>query len=339
MGWSIKRNLSEWLQSIWYEKKSVALFFLPLAGLFYATVVCRRFLYKAGLKKSTQLSVPVIVIGNITVGGTGKTPFTVWLANYLKQKGFRPGIISRGYGGMASSWPQQVRPDSDPRTVGDEALIISRATKCPMAVGPDRVSAARELIEHTDCNIIISDDGLQHYALARTIEIAVIDSARRLGNEYCLPAGPLREPVSRLDEVDLIVVNGVAEKDEVGMRLEGDMAVNLKDSSKTKALKAFKGELVCAVAGIGNPERFFDHLKQSGLEIKTLSFPDHHRFSKADLTIPGQAVVLMTEKDAVKCSAFTTGREWYVPVHAIVDSQVGEQIIDLVKKKESLGGI
>ena len=335
MNQTINRRLSEWVQSVWYGKKPVAYLFLPFSALFCVVAITRRFLYRIGLKKSVQLPVPVIVVGNITVGGTGKTPFTVWLANYLKKKGYRPGIISRGYGGKASQWPQQVRPDSDPRTVGDEALIISRATHCPMAVGPDRVSTAQALLEHTDCNIILSDDGLQHYALQRTVEIAVLDGVRRLGNGFCLPAGPLRELASRLDKIDMVVTNGLPSGGEVGMHLEGDIAVNLQDGVTTRKLQSFGfgGVPIIALAGIGNPERFFDHLRESGLEFKSRAFPDHHKFSRADFDSSEKAVVLMTEKDAVKCKLFATGKEWYVPVKAVLDSQAGEQITHLLEEK------
>jgi tetraacyldisaccharide 4'-kinase len=331
----ITQRLSEWVQSVWYEKRPIALLFLPLSAIFYAIVVVRRLLYKIGFKKSTRLTAPVIIIGNITVGGTGKTPFTIWLAQELKKKGYRPGIISRGYGGQASSWPQQVRPDSDPRTVGDEALIISRATHCPMAVGPDRAAAAQALLEHTECDIILSDDGLQHYALQRTIEIVVVDGVRRLGNGFCLPAGPLREPMRRLNSVDLIVVNGVASKGEVGMHLEGAVAVNLKDETITRPLQSFKKERVVAVAGIGNPARFFNFLKRAGLEIEEKSFPDHHQFLQQDLDFSEQSTVLMTEKDAVKCKRFATGQEWYVPVEAVLSSHASERISELLEQSFS----
>ncbi len=332
MSQSINSRLSDWVQSVWYEKKPIAYLFLPLTAIFYVVVIVRRLLYRIGLKKSTRLPVPVIVVGNITVGGTGKTPFTVWLANYLKGKGYTPGVISRGYGGNASNWPQQVRPDSDPRTVGDEALIISKATKCPMAVGPDRVGAARALLEHTDCDILISDDGLQHYALQRTIEIAVLDGTRRLGNGFCLPAGPLREPASRLNSIDMVVTNGSPLEGEVGMRLEGQIAVNLKDGLITRKLRSFGFDRVpiVALAGIGNPGRFFDHLKSNGLEFESCSFPDHHQFSKADFDFSRETVVLMTEKDAVKCKLFATGREWFVPVEAVLAPQAGEELAKLL---------
>jgi tetraacyldisaccharide 4'-kinase len=334
MSQSIKSMLSDWVQSVWYEKKAVAYLFLPLTAIFQTVVIVRRFLYQIGLKKSRLLPVPVIVVGNITVGGTGKTPFTIWLANDLKSKGYNPGVISRGYGGTASNWPQQVRPDSDPRTVGDEALIISKATECPMAVGPDRVSAARALLEHTDCDILISDDGLQHYALRRTIEVAILDGVRRLGNGFCLPAGPLREPASRLNSIDMVVTNGVPLEGEIGMRLEGKLAVNLRDSQITRKLRSFGFDRVpiVALAGIGNPGRFFDHLKNNGLVFESRSFPDHHQFTQADFDFPNETVVLMTEKDAVKCKQFMTGREWFVPVAAVLDPKASEELMRLLGK-------
>lgn len=332
---SFKRWLSRHIDSIWYQRKPVALLLLPLTGLFVLVVMLRRLMYRLGLKKSTRLSVPVIVVGNISVGGTGKTPFIIWLANNLKDKGFKPGIISRGYGGEASSWPQQVRPDSDPRTVGDEAVIISRQTGCPMAVGPDRVAAGEALLEHTDCDLILSDDGMQHYALQRTIEIAVIDGIRRFGNGYCLPAGPLREPRGRLKSVDLVVVNGGgASSAEVSMTLSGESVVNLKKPSRKLSLSDFKGQSVHAIAGIGNPGRFFSYLEKEGLQPDGHSFPDHHLFSAQDLSFGDDKAVLMTEKDAVKCRNFATGKEWFVPVEAKIDSKAAEIVAALVKERD-----
>ena len=183
------------LQKSWYSKNGLTTALLPLSWGFCIVVELRRLLYRLKVLKTTQLRVPVIVVGNITVGGTGKTPLVIELVNILKEKGYRPAVISRGYGGKAKTWPQQVRADGDPTMVGDEAILIARRTHCPMAVGPDRVASAEALLKYTDCNIIISDDGLQHYALGRDIEIAVIDGVRRYGNENCLPAGPLRERI------------------------------------------------------------------------------------------------------------------------------------------------
>lgn len=252
----MKKTLARWALDIWYKDPVIGLWLMPLGFLFSDIVRFRKFLYRIGVLKTQTLPVPVIVVGNITVGGTGKTPLVIYLAEFLKNSGFKPGIISRGYGGLADSWPQWVGTESLAKDVGDEALLIAKQTVCPMVVGPLRVDAARLLLEKTDCDVILSDDGLQHYALHRDIEIAVIDGVRRFGNGYCLPAGPLREPIERLNSVDLIIVNGEKqEPNEFSMRLEGDIAINLL-TGEQKHLVDFLTEDCHAIAGIGHPERF-----------------------------------------------------------------------------------
>ena len=203
------------LEYSWYNHNALSLLLRPLTWLYCAMIFVRRVAYATGLLKRYRLSIPVIVVGNLTVGGTGKTPVVVHIAHLLKRSGYSPGIISRGYGGKARSWPQQVRPDADPVMVGDEAILISRRSNCPMAVGPDRAKTASLLQQHSGCDIIISDDGLQHYALKRDVEIVVIDGMRRFGNGLCLPAGPLREPVSRKDKVDFVFSAIDASKEEI----------------------------------------------------------------------------------------------------------------------------
>ncbi len=305
----------------------------PLSGLFRAVVWLRRRAYRGGLLKVHKLSVPVIVVGNITVGGTGKTPLVAWLAGFLKEAGYAPGIVMRGYGGKARHWPQQVRPDSDPVVVGDEAVLLARHSQCPMAVGPDRAAAAQALIEHHACTVIIADDGLQHYALARDIEILVIDGVRRFGNGMCLPAGPLREPLSRLKEVDLVVTNGLAGRQEYPMKMVGGVARRLNDPLSECPLAQFAGQTVHAVAGIANPLRFFTSLRNAGLRIVEHPFPDHHAFKPEDVSFEDGAPVLMTEKDAVKCRRFARDHDWYVPVAAQPDPRLGERILTLLKGK------
>jgi len=302
------------LDYYWYTRSPWLLLLTPVSLVFRLAVWLRRMAYRSGLARSHRIGVPVIVVGNITVGGTGKTPLVAWLAAYLQAKGYRPGIIARGYGGRARRWPQQVRPDSDPNIVGDEAVLLAGTTRCPMAVGPNRVAAARALIEHSHCDVIISDDGLQHYALQRDLEIAVIDGIRRFGTGFSLPAGPLREPVSRLQEVDLVVVNGLGSGAEHPMRMRLEKACNLKDPAVVRELSTFRGQAVHAVAGIGNPERFFQALQQKGMQVQGHAFPDHHRFAPADIGFGDGRPVLMTEKDAVKCRHFASERDWYVPV-------------------------
>ncbi|MCI0668000.1 MAG: tetraacyldisaccharide 4'-kinase [Methylococcaceae bacterium] len=291
----------------------------------------RRGLYSSGLLKSDGPDCPVVVVGNLSVGGTGKTPLVIWLAEFLARHGWKPGIVSRGYGGRKVAWPRQVRPDSDPREVGDEALLISRRTGCPMAVDPDRVRAARSLREQARCDIILSDDGLQHYALKRDIEIVVVDSTRLFGNGYCLPVGPLREKSSRLKQVDLVVYNGSPGPAGFEMNLIGDVAVNNRSAELKVPLAEFSSSRCHALAGIGNPGRFFDHLKARGLRVDSHSFPDHHAFIAADLCFGDDAPVLMTEKDAVKCAGFSQPNHWHVPVAARLERGFEIRLLQLLE--------
>jgi len=327
------QKINNFFDSMWYGKRAIALVFTPLSALFGLIVKVRGFLYSKGYLKSTQLPVPVLVVGNITVGGTGKTPMVIYLAELLKAAGYSPGIISRGYGGIASSWPQQVRADSDARVVGDEAKILAARTDCPVAVGPKRVDSALALIKHHGCDIIISDDGLQHYALQRDIEIVLIDGERRQGNGYLLPAGPLREPVERLKSVDFIVCNGLANKGEFPLQIDGDIAVRINDESKQKELRELGNHPCHALAGLGNPARFFAHLKKFGLAFDSHTFPDHYIYTQQDISFDDDNQVLMTEKDAVKCTTIATDKHWYVPIKAKMSEKFSLSLLALIKEK------
>ena len=301
---------------MWYRSHPLSLLLAPLGWLYALVMIVRRSAYRVGLLPEHRVGVPVIVVGNVSVGGTGKTPLVVWIAGFLAAEGWRPAIVSRGYGGRARRWPQPVRVDSDPALVGDEAVLLARRTGCPtVASGSRRVEAARALVRNGACDVIVSDDGLQHLALARDVEIVVIDAERRHGNGRCLPAGPLREPLGRLASVDLLVSNGPARRGEFEMRLAPGPAVRLVDGER-RPLAAFRGTSVHAVCGIGNPARFFAALSDHGLMVTGHAFPDHHPFSGADLAFDDEAPVLMTEKDAVKCARFAGPRHWYVPVTA-----------------------
>ncbi|HIL93607.1 MAG TPA: tetraacyldisaccharide 4'-kinase [Cycloclasticus sp.] len=326
-------NASRFFDSMWYGQRPIALLFVPLTWVFGLIVKLRSLAYNKGWFKSTRLSVPVIVVGNITVGGTGKTPLVIWLAELLKSAGYSPGVISRGYGGIASSWPQQVRADSDSRVVGDEAKILARRTGCPVAVGPNRADSAQALIDHHQCDVIISDDGLQHYALQRDIEIALVDGERRYGNCYLLPAGPLREPVKRLKTVDFVVCNGLANTDEYSLKVEGAEAVNVTDEADKVALGSFKETPCHAVAGLGNPARFFSHLKKFELTFEPHIFPDHFKYTGKDINFNDDRPVLMTEKDAVKCTAIVNEKHWYVPIKAQMTKKFGLTLLSLIKEK------
>ena len=315
----------------WQERGWQAIALLPLTGLFCVLAAVRRGLYRLGLKRVQIHKVAVIVVGNISVGGSGKTPFVTWLAEQLLAAGYRPGIVLRGYGGKAHNWPQQVRADSDSFSVGDEAVLLASRTGCPVCAGPDRVADVCALVEHSDCDVVISDDGMQHYRMGRAMEIAIVDGQRRFGNRWCLPSGPLREPVKRLEKVDWTVVNGRAESGEYSMRLVGSRLFTL-DRARQQRLSDLEGQTVHAVAGIGHPERFFASLRHQGLTVIPHPFPDHHAFEPADLDYADAAIpVLMTEKDAVKCAAFAQPHWWFLPVEAKLDEHLGPLILDRLR--------
>ena len=301
---------------LWYEGHPLGLVLAPLGWLYCAVARLRALAYRRGWLDSVPVGVPVIVVGNLTVGGTGKTPLVIWLCDYLRRRGHRPGIASRGYGGSAAARATHVTADADPAWVGDEPSLLARRCRCPVVVGRDRVAAARRLIDEMGCDLVISDDGLQHYRLRRDLEILVVDAVRRFGNGRCLPAGPLREPVARARRVDLVILNGEDGDDGPRMRLRPGPAVSLAKPEVTRALLDFRGSRVTAVAGIGHPQRFFAMLRGLGLDIDARPYPDHHRFSAADVAAWPPGPVLMTEKDAVKCIGLTRADAWYVPVDA-----------------------
>ena len=321
--------MRDWIQTFWYRDEKPPLFLRGLALIFQAIVVMRRWAYKLHVFRVYRPPVPVIVVGNINVGGTGKTPATTWVVQALKKAGFNPAIVSRGYGGHAKHWPQQVRPDSDPEVVGDEAILLARRCQVPMAVGPDRKLAIQELLKHTAVNVIVMDDGLQHYAVARDIEIAVIDGQRRFGNGHCLPAGPLREPIARLRKIHFLINNGGDPKDdEFPMLLHVEKVLNVADSHLERSIESLHNTPLHAVAGIGNPQRFFRQLTAMGLQIEPHAFPDHHAYVPKDLTFNDGYPVLMTEKDAVKCERFAPDHYWYVTVDAKLPSEFEQQLLD-----------
>jgi tetraacyldisaccharide 4'-kinase len=305
--------LIETLESAWYANGRAPWWTTPLSMFYGALIRLRGTLYAAGLSRSVVLPVPVIVIGNLSVGGTGKTPLTIAVVEALRDRGYAPGVVSRGYGGSQRE-PMLLSGAPDPAKVGDEPCLIA-ATGVAVAIGRDRPAAARLLID-AGCDLIVADDGLQHYRLARDLEICVIDGARRFGNERLLPAGPLREPMSRLQRVDLRVCNGgVAAGDEYLMQLCGGDIVSLS-SGERQPLASLSGQRVHAVAAIGNPQRFFDSLRSKGIDVIEHAFADHHPFAATDLDFADALPVLMTDKDAVKCIGFAKLHWWRVPVHA-----------------------
>lgn len=304
-----------WLLGRWYGAKPI-LWLRPLEAVFRLLAGLRRWAYKVGLLKTVSPGVPVLVVGNITVGGSGKTPLVLLLAQMLKQRGIRVGIVSRGYGGKGDV--RLVKPDSLAADVGDEPLLLARRSDVPVCVGRDRVAAARKMVA-MGVQCIISDDGLQHYRLARQAQIAVLDARRGVGNGACLPAGPLREPVQRLAQMDLVVANGGGIEnmpDAAVMSLEPGGVLPLNANVPPRTLQSFAGETVHALAGIGNPERFFDSLRRQGIGVLPRPMRDHAMIKASDLVFPDQHEILMTEKDAVKCSEYPGTNTWYVPVTA-----------------------
>jgi len=321
----------EFIENVWHTKHPIGFLLLPLSWIYTLFIILRRLCYQSGLLAVNQVNVPVIIVGNISVGGTGKTPLVIWLAEYFKKKGYKPGIVSRGYGGKLSGKTQQVRPDSDPALVGDEPVLISKRTSCSVAVAVQRRKAAEELIEHCQCDVIICDDGMQHYSLARDIEIAVIDGQRRFGNKHCLPAGPLREPVSRLKSVDFVVSKYMAGRHEYKMEYSYGDLVSLVNPSKRIPIASLEGKDVHAIAGIGNPDRYFSYLRNQNIKIIMHEFSDHYAFTAEDINFDDDLPVVMTEKDAVKCTAFATEQYWYLPVNATLPDSFTYRLDALMK--------
>jgi tetraacyldisaccharide 4'-kinase len=309
----------------WYQERPRASVLQPLGWLYGALMRVRRGAYTSGWLRTADAGVPVVVVGNFTVGGSGKTPLTIWLAQQLKGRGFSVGLVSRGYGRHGSGAARAVEAQSDWRDVGDEPLILARRTGCPTVVASDRAAGAR-LLAARGVNLVLADDGLQHLRLARACEIVVVDGARGFGNGRVLPAGPLREPLIQPLSADAVVVNGEAEHaslvrwlppgEALTMRLAPQEAVCLDGTQAPRSLESFRGSRVHAVAGIGNPSRFFRELRSRGLEVLDHAYPDHHACSARELAFADQLPVLMTEKDAVKCAPFANARLWYVPVAA-----------------------
>ncbi len=321
--------MKRWLEARWYQASSPPLLLRPFAALYGGIGAARRRRARAQAQ-----SVPVIVVGNISVGGTGKTPFVIWLIELLRAQGWRPGVISRGYGGRAPHYPYAVDANSDPAHSGDEPLLIAQRCACPVVVAPQRCAAVELLLKSADVDIIVADDGLQHYALARDLEICIVDGARGLGNGALLPAGPLREPASRLSEVDLVVVNGAgwsaAGLAPLRMGLQAVAAQNLLDKA-SRPLGDFAGQRVHAVAGIGHPPRFFDTLRGVGIQVVEHAFSDHHAYTAGDLQFGDGLPVLMTEKDAVKCRGGAAADWWAVPVAAALSAADTARVQELIK--------
>jgi len=307
----------------------------PFGYVFQLLANRRRQNYKQKADELWRSPVPVIVVGNINIGGTGKSPLVIWLAEKLGLAGFKPGIVSRGYGGNAPQYPMEVTPESKPGESGEEAVMIAKRTGCPVVVDKNRTQAVQTLLESNECDIVICDDGLQHYALQRDVEIAVLDGKKGLGNGLCIPAGPLREPAERLDEVDFVVVNGQESLDlpcaATHMTIKPEAWVNLHTQEEMDIAAWSGSKNVHAVAGIGNPARFFDTLKELGFEVIEHLFEDHQSYHVSDLIFGDKLPVVMTEKDAIKCCLLN--REllhdgyWYLRISVDMDDQFIKQIL------------
>ncbi len=310
----------------WWRRGALAWLLWPASVVFGIAVRLRRLCYRLHLFKSIHPGIPVIVVGNLTVGGSGKTPLVLWIAELLAAKGWRPAIVSRGYGGTAGA-PREASIASDPAEVGDEPVVLARRSGCPVWVGADRAVAIAMLrAAHPECDVVILDDGLQHLRLARDIEICVVDG-RGFGNGFLLPAGPLREPPSRLRSVDAVVVHGASGMKGFSMRLEGEELHRATDARERRPASSFAGQRVRAVAGIGDPNRFFVHLGRHGIKVVPRPFPDHHPFAPSDLEFGDELPVVMTEKDAVKCRRFARPNHWVLPVRAALDPAFGDWLL------------
>jgi tetraacyldisaccharide 4'-kinase len=331
-----------WLENEWQRRGGGALIFLPFALAFKLASAVRRHLYTSRLLPSWRAPVPVIVVGNITVGGTGKTPVVLAILEMLQRRGWTPGVVARGYGRVPRGEHDplgvvRVFPDvATPEHFGDEPVLIARRSRVPVYISPDRPAAARALLAaHPEVNVLVSDDGLQHYAMARDIELAVVDGERLFGNGLPLPSGPLRDPVKRLESVDAVIVNGGAIDGVPGsrhfpMRLGHETFVSLANGdvrTPEEFSMALRGRSVAALAGIGHPGRFFEHLSRLGIDARAYPFGDHHLFQPAELKLPGAEIIVMTEKDAVKCRAFADARMWFMRVEAILPQDFDEFLL------------
>ncbi len=330
-----------WLHRAWYGGRGWYRLLLPLSGIYWLLSSLRRFLYRAGLKRTWRAKVPVIVVGNITAGGTGKTPATVWLTNSLAERGYSPGIVSRGYGGSKSGASMRVDARSDPAVVGDEPVLIAMRTGRPVVVDADRARGVSMLVAD-GADLVIADDGLQHYALGRDYEICVVDGARGLGNGMLMPAGPLRESADRLENVDQVLVNGrlrdagVAKstglQNAIEFRLVATEVCRL-NGSLNRPIERFAGTTVHAVAAIGNPDRFFDTLRGHGIQVIEHAYPDHAPLRPEQLDFGDNFDILMTEKDAVKFPRQVSDRYWYVPVDVEIDPVIAAPWLEQIESR------
>lgn len=315
------------IEKIWAGRSPLYLLLLPFSWLYGAVSSLIRLSYRWGWRKSWRAPVPVVVVGNLTAGGNGKTPVVIWLVEQLQQRGLRVGVVSRGYGGKAPHYPLRVTAETGTQQAGDEPVLIFQRTGAPVAVAPVRREAVQALLAEP-VDIIVTDDGLQHYALQRDAEIVVVDGVRRFGNGWWLPAGPMRERAGRLKQVDAVITNGGRpEPGEIAMRLQAGQAVNLLTGERCAPEQL---QQVVAMAGIGHPPRFFATLEALGVRPqRCVAFADHQNYQSDQLTslTSGDDLLLMTEKDAVKCRAFAQANWWYLPVNADINPAQAETLL------------
>ena len=324
--------LRRWLYQVWYGEDKWGFVLVPLAWLFGLVVRARAFAYRIGLLKQHRLPVPVLIIGNITVGGSGKTPLLIALCRWFEQRGIKIGVVSRGYGGQLGKQRLKVTAESDPELVGDEPLLIAQSVRCDVAVGQDRVAAARLLCNDPTIKIILSDDGLQHYRLARDIEIIVADGTQLFGNKKLLPAGPLREPVARLQTTDFVIYQQAISADREYFYLKTNAFVSINDSQEQAACNFFAGKKVHALAGIAHPERFFRQLVGLGCEVIPHAFADHYCYQRKDVMFEDEHPIIMTEKDAVKCRHLGVKNAWYLAVEAVIAPEFLQRLTKRVEE-------
>lgn len=322
----------------WYRPRLTWLtcLLMPFSWLFAAVVYVRRAFYRCGILKSFAFNVPVIVVGNITVGGTGKTPLVIWMVNYLREQGYHPGIVSRGVGSRPHKKPYKVTGASSVLDAGDEPYLMERNTNCPVVIFHDRAQAVATLLADGKCDIVISDDGLQHYRLSRTLEVVVVDGQRKFGNQQLLPAGPLREPVGRIKDADMVIYNNDQNVDAFRMKIVSENLVPLNDAVPTKDICDFSGKKVHAIAGIGHPQRFFNLLEKMDMQIDAHPFPDHHVFNKGDVNFPDDYPVIMTEKDAVKCMSLAVKNCWYIKINIEPDNAFKQALSSVLEQWEKV---
>jgi tetraacyldisaccharide 4'-kinase len=319
------------IKKTWYRRSPWSFLLLPLSLIYGVLFNLRATAYRFGALRRSGVGVPVIVVGNLTVGGSGKTPLVIHLVQLLARAGFSPGIVSRGYRGSAAKMPCLVQEDAEPSLVGDEPLLVHEETGCPVVIDRNRVRGARYLMVECGVDIVVSDDGLQHLRMSHTIEIAVIDGDLRFGNGYLLPAGPLRESPSRLNTVDFVVINGGSTRlGEYQMRATINEAVNLTTNEK-RPLSEFSDKTIHAVVGTAHPAKFFSDLRLAGLTLYTRSFPDHHLYQTSDLNDLRLSTVLMTSKDAVKCRKIAGPDWWAVPQTIEIDSSFKQALLELLR--------